>query len=147
MKIIIQRVNSAAVSVGKDEVSRIGAGLFVLVSITHDDTKKDAEYLAAKLLKIRIMRDDQDKMNLNLSDSKGELLIVSQFTLHADTKGGNRPSFIQAAKPEHAKKIYDHFVSVLSQSDIPVRTGSFGNYMKIETELDGPVTILMDSQE
>ena len=108
-------------------------------------TIKDTEMLVEKLLKLRIMADENDKMNLSIGDVGGSILVVSQFTLYADTSGGNRPSFIGAALPDEAKKIYEHFVAKLKELGIKVETGSFGDYMQISTELDGPVTILLES--
>lgn len=144
MKLVVQRVKKAEVKTVKDgkTVGRIGIGLFVLVGVKKGDTLKDAEGLAEKLSKLRVMADENDKMNLSLKDVHGELLVVSQFTLYADTSAGNRPSFIDAALPEEAKLIYEYFVSKLKEKGIKVETGSFGDYMEIETLLDGPVTIL-----
>lgn len=112
------------------------------MGVKKEDTLIDAELLATKLLKLRVMSDKNDKMNLSIKDAGGEILIVSQFTLYADTSGGNRPSFINAADPENAKKIYEHFVNKLKESGIKIQTGSFGDYMEINCVLDGPVTIL-----
>ncbi len=144
MRLVIQRVKKASVKVvGTDKiVGKIDKGLFVLVGVRKGDTLEDAEMLAVKLSKLRVMADEDDKMNLSVNDVKGQMLIVSQFTLYADTSGGNRPSFIGAALPDEAKKIYEHFVAKLKESGIKVETGSFGDYMEISTELDGPVTIL-----
>ncbi|KKR39553.1 D-tyrosyl-tRNA(Tyr) deacylase [Candidatus Woesebacteria bacterium RIFOXYA1_FULL_40_18] len=144
MRLVVQRVKKASVSVvGTNEVvGKIGKGLFVLVGVKKGDTLKDAEMLAAKLSKLRVMADENDKMNLTVSDVKGEFLVVSQFTLYADTSGGNRPSFINAALPDEAKKVYEHFIAKLKESGVKVETGSFGAYMEIESVLDGPVTIL-----
>ena len=125
-------------------VGEIGKGLFVLVGVGQGDTIDKADVLAEKLLKMRIMADSKDKMNLSIVDVSGEILVVSQFTLYADTSGGNRPSFVKAASPELAKEIYDVFVASLKDSGLKVETGSFGNYMEIETKLDGPVTILQE---
>ncbi len=137
MRLVVQRVKEASVGTAK-----IGKGYFVLVGVKKGDTLKDAEMLAAKLSKLRIMADENDKMNLSIKDAGGEILVVSQFTLYADTSGGNRPSFINAALPEDAKKIYEHFVNKLKESGIKIKTGSFGDYMEINAVLDGPVTIL-----
>lgn len=145
MKLIIQRVNRAKVSTGGKVVGEIGKGLFVLVGVKNGDTIDQAEALAQKLLKLRVMADSEDKMNLSVLDAKAEFLLVSQFTLYADASGGNRPSFIDAAPPSDAQKIYDYFVIKIKGSGTKTETGSFGNYMKIETELDGPVTIILES--
>ncbi len=144
MRLVVQRVEKAKVVKVDDgsTVGEIGKGLFVLVGVKKGDTEKDAEMLAAKLSKLRVMADPNDKMNLSVSDVKGSMLVVSQFTLHADTSGGNRPSFINAEDPERAKELYEFFVKKLNDTGIKVETGSFGDYMKIETVLDGPVTII-----
>jgi len=147
MRIIIQRVSRASVRVVKTgKISgSIGKGLFVLVGIKKGDTLKQAEELATKLVKLRIIADENDKMNLSIKESKGKILSVSQFTLYADTKSGNRPSFMSAELPEKAKKIYEHFVKKSKELGVEVETGSFGEYMKIESELDGPVTIILEN--
>jgi D-tyrosyl-tRNA(Tyr) deacylase len=144
MKLVVQRVEKAKVlrvSDGKT-VGEIGKGLFVLVGVRKGDSEKEAELLAAKLAKLRVMPDAEDKMNLSVGDLKGSILVVSQFTLHADTSGGNRPSFINAEEPRRAKELYEFFISKLKENGVKVETGSFGDYMKIETVLDGPVTII-----
>lgn len=145
MRLVIQRVKKAKVIVKETGkiAGQIGPGLFVLVGIKKADTVKDAEDLADKLFKLRVMADKEGKMNLSILDVGGEFLLVSQFTLYADTSGGNRPSFINVAQPDEAKKIYEHLVFRLREKGAKVETGSFGDYMEIETELDGPVTILL----
>ena len=143
----MQRVKKASVKIvssGKI-VGKIGKGLFVLVGVKKGDTVKDAEALAVKLVKLRIMADENDKMNLSIKDLEASLLVVSQFTLYADTSAGNRPSFINAALPAEAKEIYGHFVSKLKEKGIKVETGSFGDHMEIGCVLDGPVTIILES--
>jgi len=145
MRLVIQRVNSASVSVSGKVVGKIDKGLFVLIGVKEGDTHDDADKLADKLSSMRIMADGGGKMNLNIQDLDSSILIVSQFTLHADTTGGNRPSFIKAAKPELAKDLYDYFISKLKAKDINVQTGEFGSYMSIQVELDGPVTITIES--
>ena|SRR5260221_1708227 len=147
MRLIIQRVNKASVKVVEtSEISgKINKGLFVLVGIKKGDTKSQAEELANKLVKLRIMSDENDKMNLSIKDAEGEILAVSQFTLYANTKDGNRPSFMDAELPEKAKEIYEYFVKTLKDLGVKVEIGSFGNYMKIDTELDGPVTIVLEN--
>lgn len=144
MKLVIQRVKSASVKTGGETVGKIGVGIFVLIGINDTDTKENAIILANKLFKMRLMRDNEDKMNKSVSDVGGEFLLVSQFTLYADTAGGNRPSFIHAARPEAAHPIYDVFVEKIRELGGKVATGSFGNYMEINVELDGPVTIVVE---
>jgi D-tyrosyl-tRNA(Tyr) deacylase len=150
MRLVVQRVKKGEVILRQAQdkkdsvVGRIGKGYFVLVGVKKGDTEKNAEALAEKLSKLRVMADKEDKMNLSVKDIAGEILVVSQFTLYADISGGNRPSFIQAAEPETAKKIYEHFVSQLRGKGIKVETGSFGDYMEISVELNGPVTILLE---
>lgn len=145
MRLVIQRVIKASVSVEEKVVGKIDKGLFVLIGIKKGDTQKEVEFLASKLVKLRILSDMQDKMNLSLIDTKQEVLAVSQFTLYADTKGGNRPSFLEAEEPDKARSLYEFFVDRLKNSGIKVETGSFGEYMKIEASLDGPVTIFLES--
>jgi len=145
MRIVIQRVNRASVLVKGKIVGKIEKGLFVLVGVGKGDTPEDANKLAEKLSKLRIMSDENDKMNLTVKDVKGKILAVSQFTLYANTKKGNRPSFVEAADPKDAKEIYTHFVSSLKEKGVSVETGSFGDYMKIDTIIDGPVTIIIES--
>jgi D-aminoacyl-tRNA deacylase len=147
MRLVIQRVEKAKVlRQAQDKswknIGEIGIGLFVLVGIKKGDSEKEAETLAQKLSKLRVMSDKAGKMNLSVNDIRGKVLVVSQFTLHADTSGGNRPSFIDAEEPENAKKLYELFIEKLKENEIKVETGSFGDYMKIETTLDGPVTII-----
>ncbi|MCX6703856.1 MAG: D-aminoacyl-tRNA deacylase, partial [Candidatus Woesebacteria bacterium] len=125
-----------------ETVGEIGKGLFVLVGMKNGDSEKDVEVLTQKLSKLRVMSDKTGKMNLSVNEVGGSILVVSQFTLHADTSGGNRPSFINAEEPKRAKELYEFFVKKLKENGIKVETGSFGDYMKIETLLDGPVTII-----
>ena len=146
MRLVIQRVSEASVAIDGKVIGRIGKGLFVLVGVKKRDTLEDAETLAEKLSKLRIMADKDDKMNLSVADADGELLIISQFTLYADTSKGNRPSFIRAGDPKEAEKIYNHFVDKLKEKGLKIKTGSFGDYMKIDAKLDGPVTIIIDSK-
>ena len=147
MRLVVQRVKAASVRVKENVVGKIDVGLFVLVGVGKDDSEKDAQILAEKLVKLRIMADSQEKMNLSVKDVGGKVLAVSQFTLYADTTGGNRPSFIKAAEPNKAEKIYSRFIESLKEFGVDVETGRFGEYMKVDTELDGPVTILLDSKE
>ncbi len=146
MRLVIQRVNRAKVTVHgtRRVVGEIGKGLFVLVGIKKGDSVKQAETLAHKLVKLRVMADSDDKMNLSVLDAKASILAVSQFTLYADTTGGNRPSFIDAELPEKAREIYNFFVEKVRELGVKTEMGSFGSYMKIEAELDGPVTITLE---
>ncbi|OGM31557.1 D-tyrosyl-tRNA(Tyr) deacylase [Candidatus Woesebacteria bacterium RIFCSPHIGHO2_01_FULL_44_21] len=145
MRLVIQRVNSAEVSVSDKTVGKIGKGLFVLIGIKKGDSQKDADILADKLVKLRVMADSSSKMNLSVKDANAQILSVSQFTLYANTKDGNRPSFIEAEEPEKAKELYEYFVSKLKNSGLVIETGEFGEYMKINCELDGPVTVILES--
>ncbi len=147
MRLIVQRVNKAFVKVvSSGKISgKIEKGLFVLIGIKKGDTLKQSEELASKLVKLRVMADSDEKMNLSVLDAKGKILAVSQFTLYANTKDGNRPSFIEAELPEKAKEIYEHFIKKLRELGAETEIGSFGEYMKIECELDGPVTIILEN--
>ena len=149
MRLLVQRVKSAKVKVAKTgkTVGKIEKGLLVLLGVKQGDAENDADILAEKLAKLRVMADEKEKMNLSVKDIDAEVLVVSQFTLYADTSGGNRPSFIKAAEPVLAEKLYKLFVSKLRGLGIKVETGSFGEYMEIDAELDGPVTIIMESGE
>lgn len=147
MRVVIQRVKHASVTIGGVLKSRIDKGLLVLVGIEDADQEEDARWLAEKITKLRIFDDQAGVMNLSVKEIGGEVLVVSQFTLHALTAKGNRPSYIRASRPEHAVPLYEQFVSCLSrimQQEIP--TGQFGADMQVELVNDGPVTILMDSQ-
>lgn len=137
MRLVIQRVKKARVN----DVE-IGPGLLVLLGVGQKDSVKEAETLARKLAKLRVMADRDGKMNLSINEVKGEILVISQFTLHAETKGGNRPSFIRTASPNLAKQVYEHFIAALRNEGVLVKNGTFGSYMKITATLDGPVTIL-----
>lgn len=144
MKLVVQRVNNATVSRMSDNkvVGQIEKGMFVLVGFKKGDSKVLAEVAAEKITKVRLMGDDQNKMNLSVKDVNGKVLVVSQFTLYADTSGGNRPSFIEAEEPSKAKILYELFISKLQQNGLSVETGSFGDYMLINASLDGPVTVI-----
>lgn len=144
MKMIIQRVKEAKVTLVSDQkvVGEIREGLFVLVGFKKRDTEKEVGTLVEKLSKLRVMRDGDKKMNLSVKDTDAGVLVVSQFTLYADTQGGNRPSFIGAEKSARAKELYEFFIKKLKEKDIKVETGNFGEYMQIEMILDGPVTII-----
>lgn len=145
MRLVVQRVLKAQLSVADKLISSIDKGYFVLVGIGNNDTQKDGDLLAEKLWKLRVMGDQNGKMNLSVGDINGEMLVVSQFTLMADTKGGNRPSFVTAARPDVAKPLYDYFIERLQALGCSVQTGVFGADMKIDATLDGPVTILLES--
>lgn len=147
MRLIVQRVAKAEVKiVDKNIISgSINHGLLVLVGVGKNDMKEVAVDLAEKLAKLRILSDSNGKMNLSLKDTNGEVLVVSQFTLYADTKSGNRPSFIDAAEPNLATEVYNHFVKCLKEFGLKIETGEFGSYMQIAAELDGPVTIILES--
>lgn len=145
MKLVVQRVSEAKVKVEGKVVGEINGGLFVLVGFGREDGQKGVEEMARKIIKMRIMADNEGKMNLPVTEVGGEILVVSQFTLYADTKGGNRPSFIKAAEPDKARDLYRYFIAKLIEAGVMVKTGSFGEYMEIEVELDGPVTIITDN--
>jgi len=147
MKLIVQRVKKAKVIVKKTGLvsGEIGEGLFVLVGFKKGDTKEQVQTLTEKLIKLRVMSDASDKMNLSVTDTKSSVLVVSQFTLYADTSQGNRPSFVGAEEPGKAKELYESFTAALKEKGIMVETGSFGDYMDIEASLDGPVTIVLEA--
>ena len=147
MKALLQRVSRASVSVAGEEVGRIGRGLVVFVGVANEDTEKDAQYLAQKMVNLRIFADEAGKFNLSALDIKGELLLVSQFTLMADTRKGRRPSFVEAAPPAQAEELFNYFVEQASATGLKVETGRFQQYMQVEIHNDGPVTILLDSRE
>lgn len=144
MRLVIQRVRNASVKVDGNVVGSINQGFLVLLGVTHDDTKEKADYLVNKLCKLRVFKDEQDKMNLGLKDINGELLIVSQFTLYADCSEGNRPSFTNAAKPDFADELYEYFCTKCEENGIKVEKGVFGADMKVSLLNDGPVTIIME---
>ena len=147
MKALLQRVTGASVSIADEVVGRIGRGLVVFVGVANGDTEKDAQYLAQKIVNLRIFSDEAGRFNLSALDIKGGLLLVSQFTLIADTKNGRRPSFTEAAPPHQAEDLFKHFVEQTSASGLKVETGRFQQYMQVEIHNDGPVTILLDSKE
>lgn len=146
MRAVIQRVSQAKVVVDENTVGQIGKGFMILLGVHEQDTQADADYLVGKISKLRVFEDEQQKMNRSISDVGGEILSISQFTLFADTKKGNRPSFVQAAKPDTAIPLYEAFNEGLRQVGIPVETGIFGADMKCHLVNDGPVTIIIDSQ-
>lgn len=144
MKLVVQRVKSAKVEVEGKTVGSINQGFLVLLGVTHTDTKAEADYLVKKLCNLRVFEDDNGKMNLGLKDIGGELLIVSQFTLYADCSQGNRPSFINAAKPDVANELYEYFCEKCKEQNIKVEKGIFGADMKVSLLNDGPVTIILE---
>ena len=144
MKLVIQRVNHADVKIDKKEVGRINKGLLVLVGVTSDDDEKTVEKYFNKLVKLRIFEDENGKTNLSLKDVGGELLLVSQFTLLANCKDGNRPSFIGAGSPDEAKRLYEYMVDLGKKSDIHTECGVLGADMKVSLENDGPFTIVLE---
>lgn len=144
MKLVIQRVANASVEVDNKIVGKIGKGFLVLFGAGYGDTKEQADFLAEKLCNLRIFRDENDKMNLSIKDIDGELLIVSQFTLYADCKKGNRPSFINAASPEDANELYEYFMDKCKNLVKNVQKGIFGADMKVSLLNDGPVTIILE---
>ena len=147
MRVVIQRVTNASVTINGDEKSAIGAGYLLLVGIETDDTSEDAEWLSSKIVQLRVCADEAGLMNKSIQEVDGDMLVVSQFTLHAAYKKGNRPSFIKAARPEQAIPLYEYLVAQLSALlGKPVATGTFGADMKVALVNDGPVTILMDSK-
>ena len=143
MRLVVQRVNNSKVEVDNKVVGKIDKGFMVLVGIGPNDTEKEAEYLAKKLLNLRIFEDENGKMNLNIKDVKGELLLISQFTLYADCSSGNRPSFINAAKPDKANELYEYFCKKC-EKEIHVEKGVFAAHMEVTLQNSGPVTILLE---
>ncbi len=146
MKALLQRVTRASVSIGNKEVSEIGRGLVVLLGVAGGDTEEDAQYLAQKIVNLRIFSDQEGKFNLSALNVGGELLLVSQFTLLADTRKGRRPSFAEAAPPAQAEELFEYFVEQVRATGLKVETGRFQQYMQVEIHNDGPVTILLDSK-
>lgn len=147
MRFLIQRVNHASVTVDDIEVGKIGKGLLVFVGVFEEDTEEVADKLIRKLLGLRIFADENGKTNLSLTDVKGELLIVSQFTLCADCRKGNRPSFTKAGNPDKANKLYEYILSACREKNTVTESGVFGADMRVDLSNDGPFTILLDSQE
>lgn len=148
MRVVIQRVSEASVKVDGHIKASVGIGFLIFLGIEHEDTPEDARWLVKKISGMRIFEDHGGKMNLSLQESGGEVLVVSQFTLHASTKKGNRPSFIRAARPDHAIPLYESFIEELKAAlgEQKVRSGSFGADMKVALCNDGPVTVIMDSR-
>lgn len=144
MRIVLQRVTSASVKVDGEVVGNIGTGFLLLFGVGHEDTEEDCRRLADKISGLRIFSDENDKINLDLDAVGGSLLVVPQFTLYADCRKGNRPNFIQAAKPEKANELYEYFVGYLRSKGRHVETGSFGADMKVELLNDGPFTVILE---
>lgn len=147
MRVVVQRVNKASVTIENEIVGQINEGLMILVGIENEDAKEDANWLSKKICNLRIFDDENGVMNKSLLDVKGNILTISQFTLHAKTKKGNRPSYIAAAKPDISVPLYEYFVDQLrSESGANVETGKFGAHMEVALVNDGPVTILIDTK-
>ncbi|HFK5546297.1 TPA: D-aminoacyl-tRNA deacylase [Elizabethkingia anophelis] len=146
MKVVIQRVSESEVVVENQSVGKIGKGFMLLIGIDENDEKQDADWLVQKILNLRVFGDEEDKMNLSIVDIKGDLLCISQFTLIADYKKGNRPSFIKAAKPDKAIPLFEYFKEEIAKSGLKTESGIFGADMKVSLINDGPVTIVMDSK-
>jgi D-aminoacyl-tRNA deacylase len=147
MRAVIQRVSKASVSIGQNEKSSVQKGLLILLGIEHEDNREDALWLSKKISQLRIFDDAQGVMNLDILETGGELMVISQFTLHAKTKKGNRPSYIMAARPEQAIPLYEFFVDALQkETGKEIQTGEFGAEMKVALVNDGPVTIIIDTK-
>lgn len=144
MRLVVQRVSSASCEVDGKITGKIDNGFMVLCGITHDDTKENADFLAKKLCNLRVFEDENEKMNLNIKQVGGKLLIISQFTLYADTTQGNRPSFINAAKPDYANELYEYFMEKCREEGLEVEKGIFGAHMNISMVNSGPVTIMLE---
>jgi D-tyrosyl-tRNA(Tyr) deacylase len=147
MRAVVQRVSEAFVEVEGEVVGQIGLGLLVLLGVGQKDTQEDALYLARKITALRIFPDEAGRMNLSLKEVGGEVLLVSQFTLYADTRKGNRPSFLQAAPPEVGKRLYEVAIEAFLDQGVHVETGVYGAHMRVHLVNDGPVTLLLDSEE
>ena len=147
MKALLQRVTQALVSIAGEEVGRIGRGLVIFLGVAEGDGERDAQYLVQKIINLRIFADTENKFNLSALETGGGLLVVSQFTLLADTRKGRRPSFIEAAPPEQAEELFEYFVGLARDSGLKVSTGRFQQYMNVEIHNDGPVTVMLDSRD
>jgi len=147
MRAVVQRVSRAEVRIDGRVAGKIARGFVVLIGVAAGDNEADAAHLVDRIVGIRVFADDAGKMNLSIAQVEGELLVVSQFTLIADTNSGRRPSFIKAAAPEEARRLYDQFVSLARTRDVKVETGEFGATMEVDLVNDGPVTIILDSRE
>ncbi len=147
MRAVVQRVKHSSVTVDGKIVGKIDAGLTVLVGITHDDDEKDINYILDKVTNLRIFEDENGKMNLSVKDIGGQILYISQFTLYGDVRGGRRPSYTQAMAYDEAEKLYNKFLDMAREKEVPVECGQYGADMKVEILNDGPVTILIDSKK
>ncbi|WP_326514467.1 D-aminoacyl-tRNA deacylase [Clostridium intestinale] len=147
MRAVVQRVKRSSVKVSGETVGEISKGINVLVGITKDDNDEDLKYIKEKIFNLRIFSDENDKMNLSVKDVKGELLIISQFTLYGDARKGRRPSFIEALGGEDAVKLYNDFIELCKTEGLKIQTGEFGADMEVEIINDGPVTLLLDSKK
>lgn len=147
MRAVVQRVKKGSVEIGEKEIGKVEKGLVILLGVGQKDVEKDAEYLAEKIVNLRIFGDKEGKMNLSVKDINGQILVISQFTLYGDCKKGRRPSFISAAPPDKAVKLYDYFVKYIKNYCLKVETGQFQAMMLIKIFNDGPVTILLDSEK
>ena len=145
MRAVVQRVTYSSVEVDGEIVGEINKGFNVLLGISKEDTEEDMKYIKDKIVNLRVFSDENDKMNLSLLDIKGELLLISQFTLYGDARKGRRPNFMNALGGEEAKKFYDKFIEMMKETGLKVQTGIFGADMKVDIKIDGPVTILLDS--
>ncbi|OPJ59481.1 D-aminoacyl-tRNA deacylase [Clostridium chromiireducens] len=146
MRAVVQRVSSSSVTVDGNIIGEIGIGFNVLIGISKEDTLEDLKYIKDKIINLRVFHDENDKMNLSLLDIKGEILVISQFTLYGDCRKGRRPNFMEALGGEEANKLYEEFVKLLKESDLKIECGEFGADMKVQINNDGPVTILLDSK-
>lgn len=145
MKIVLQRVSEASVSVQDERVGAINHGLMLLVGVHEDDTEEQVQWLADKILKLRVFDDDDGKMNFSVQDVEGEILVVPQFTLYGDYESGNRPSYFEAAGPDKAEKLYEDMIGYFKKhSDLNIETGQFGAYMDVQLHNDGPVTLVLE---
>ncbi len=147
MRAVVQRVSQGSVLVDGEEIGAIGSGLVILLGVHRDDNTEDGKYLAQKIVNLRIFSDENGKMNRSLLDVSGQALIVSQFTLWGDTRKGRRPSFIKAAEPDQAEKLYQNFVSEMNRQNITTATGEFGAMMELALINEGPVTLILDSRK
>lgn len=147
MRAVVQRVTSSSVSVNGNIIGKIEKGFNVLIGISKEDTLDDLNYIKDKIINLRVFHDENDKMNLSIIDVKGEILVISQFTLYGDCRKGRRPNFMEALGGEEAKKLYEEFVKLIKASNLKVETGEFGADMKVSINNDGPVTILLDSKK
>jgi len=147
VRAVVQRVSNSSVTVDQNVIGKIDRGIMVLLGVNDDDNSKDVEYLVDKIVNLRIFEDENEKMNLSLLDIKGDLLVVSQFTLYGDCRKGRRPNFTDAAKPDIAIPLYEEFIDKAKKYGIKVETGKFGAHMNVDIVNDGPVTLLIDSKK